>query len=338
MEKINTLKPSYKIMHVILNQCLRVNGGKGMFVILLFWLISSVISSLPVVPFMLGSMQGGLSLGTIVFSMIFSVAVIVIFFIMSYGQQVVFFRIVEKSNTKTGDLFCGFTDKTRKVFYLSLVLTAIVLGVTVLSFAVTKNILSSLGLFTGYENLLAIDTEKNTLLMNKSVPVFVTVMAIAVGLAVLPFTYLWIVIYRRKDLGIFRAMRISVSLLFKQFFRFVGFVFYSAAPNLIAFVILWLIIRFIPANGESISFLSMLSTFLSFFLLIQEFNVLVRVNFAVPIYFYSMTGVLQVHLSEYKPDENSADGNDAEESGPLEIDLGDGPDVSSENDSSKDED
>ena len=46
---------------------------------------------------------------------------------------------------------------------------------------------------------------------------------------------------------------------------------------------------------------SLFSIILSIMKIVAEFNALMRIFLAIPVYLFSMTGVLQIHLSEYTP-------------------------------------
>lgn len=323
MEKINTLKPSYKVMGGIFKQCLVINGSKPMLFVLLNMVLSSIVYSIAFSPLYVGVMGGAISFGSIIFSGVLAFAAGVFDFIMFYGLQVSFSRMVEKKEVTMGHLFCGFRERTGKVFKESLLLT----GITVAFLMATTFLAYNLMLKNGVIDLNAIaqqDTETVFNMISQSSMILTLVVIGTIAVVRVPVIYLWIVLYRRNDLGIFRAIQISASLLFRQFFRFVGFVFYSAGKDLIVLVVVVLVNLFVPGNVESMGY-SLFLNLLSFIQLIQEFKVLVRIFFAIPIYFYSMTGVLQVQMVEQNlpADENSDDDSENDSENRLPADSAD---------------
>lgn len=300
MEKINTLRPDYKIMRMIFNQCLALNGNKTTAVVLLKVLLQSLLYSLAMTPIMLslfsGGSSSGLSLGTVVIVALIFLAVFVVDFILDYGLNVAFSRAVERRELRIGLLFSGFKDKSKKVLKASILWTIVSVAVTgAVGFAVWKIAVPA------EEILEKLSQEEIASEMFSIMMTFSSAMTITSLLLRIPILYLWLVIYRRNDLGVFRALKISASLLFKQFFRFFGFVFYICWKDFVVFAVLIVANTFLSMSSSQ-SYLSIITMLVSFLQFVLEFRILVKFNMIVPVYFYSMTGVLEVHVSEFKKD------------------------------------
>lgn len=293
MEKINTLKPDYKIMKMILNQCLRLNGGKAMFMILLCSLIRTFLYALPASPVVPSAMNGSISMGVMIFSCAFMIFISALDLVIDYGKQVMFSKYVERTPTTIGNLFSGFRNGSGKIFCSALLLSVLNFMVGVMAGIVTWKVFYSLGL-VDLEKFTDTSFEDFFVLLGK----FIMVVGGVVYLVRIPFVFLWLVLYRRPDLKILQAMGISVKLLFKNFFHFAGFVILSAGMDLVFLVVMAFVNRIVPYNAESI-FAALFFNILSFAFFIAQLKVIVRVGMAIPVYFYSMTGVLEVHKSEY---------------------------------------
>ncbi len=340
MEKINTLKPDYKIMRMIFNQCLVLNGSKTTAVVLLKVLIQSLLYSLAMTPIMLSLFSGGsnsvLSIGTIAIVALIFLAVFVVDFILDYGLNVAFSRAVERRELGIGLLFCGFKDKSKKVLKASILWTIVSVAVTVaIGFVVWKIVVP------GAEILEKLSQEEIASEMFSIMMTFSSAMTVTSLLLRIPILYLWLVIYRRNDLGVFRALKISATLLFKQFFRFFGFVFYICWRDLVIFVVLIVVNTFLSMSSAQ-TYFSIITTLVSFFQFIQEFRILVKFNMIVPVYFYSMTGVLEVHVSDFKKygqeQIEHSDNSDANNDGNDDLDNKDEPgQVESDDESSSPE-
>ena len=65
MEKINTLKPDYKVMRMILNQTMRMNGSRATSAVTVKFILQYLLYAIATVPSMLGIMSGRIGLSTI---------------------------------------------------------------------------------------------------------------------------------------------------------------------------------------------------------------------------------------------------------------------------------
>ncbi len=319
MEKINTLKPDYKIMRMILNQCLSLNRGRALSVILLKFFLQSLLLVAAMTPIYIGLYSGGISILGIFSSCLLLLVSCAVDFVLEYGQSVSCSRMVEKKNVTVGYLFSGFRDRARKkIFLSSLFLTLISVAVVAVGIFIFWKILDSSGLLDIYlsvsENL---DSDAMFRLREASEKIaeisgnMTWLMTILILIVRLPFIYLWLVIYRRGDLGVFRAMKISASLFFRQMFRFIGFVIYVSWKDALSVIVLILLSNFLSSDIVPYGF-RFLTLVVSIMQLVEEVRLLVKINLSIPVYFYSMTGILEIHLSEYKKE-------DSEETEPAEI-------------------
>ena len=301
MEKINTLKPDYKVMRMILNQTMRMNGSRATSAVTVKFILQYLLYAIATVPSMLGIMSGRIGLSTILLSPVLILAVSIVDQILDYGMRVTFSRMIEKREATLSHLFSGFRDRSKKVLKVALAMTVLaVIVVSAVSFATWK-ILCATGMLSFDSDAVENGAEVMQKLWTSST-VLSGVIGVTLFIIKIPFVYIWLVVYRRGDLGVFRALRISAGLLFGQFFRFVGFVFYAAGRE-IGIWIAMMVLGNIFSQMDSSSMLTVFAGLISFLQLLQQIRVLIKLNFVTPVYFYSMTGILEVHVSEYSKDE-----------------------------------
>lgn len=293
MEGKKTIKPDYKIMRMILNQCLRRNQNSLLFTVLIYILLSTMASTLPA---MISNMILGnsVSFGLLLIAILLLFAGIIITQYLSYGKDVIVARMVEKKHITIGYLFNGFRDKTRRIIKASLLFMLIFMGIGIICLIVAIPFFASAFL---KDNNIDMDV------IQRILTVFNMAYTIVALLASFPFIFTWILLYRMPEASVLKCFGMSAGLVFSQFFRILGFLIYSSWKQLIALAILVPLEFFIQGTGISKIGMgaSLFSIIISVSKIVAMFNAMMRVFLAVPIYLFSMTGVLQIHLSEYTP-------------------------------------
>lgn len=289
-DKIRTLRPQYKVMRMILNQCDRLNRGKATFTLIISVIIQSLLLTFSMGILYSSQVSGGIALHSLIGTVLFLFISLTVTEILNYGVNVTCARLVEKSYVTLGFLFNGFREKNGRVLRMAAFYT-------LLNFILAIIFISIMMLFINPATF-----DMSAVEVNGLPPIFYlgfALFSLATVILKIAFAFVYLILYRRPDCGVFRTISISARLAFKQVFHFVGFLIYAAGKDLLALIVISVASGFFP-QGVSAS-LSLISMLLSCMQIVLEFRVLVRINFALPIYFYSMTGVLQIHLSEYKP-------------------------------------
>ena len=328
-DEIRTLRPQYKIMRMILNQCDRLNRGKAIITLVVCTIIQSLLLSFSTGFFvrksvpggglenMLGDSFGPLSLHSIIGMILLLFIAMTVCEILNYGLQVTCARMVEKSYVTLGYLFNGFREKKGRVLRMAAFYTLLSF---IFGFGLVFLVLYFFKLYQTSGSSIDENTIRTFIVLGTGI------YALILLILKLVFAFVYLILYRRPDCGVFRSIAISARLVFTQVFHFVGFLFYAAGKDLIALLVISIVMSLIPTDAHSsMGFLSML---LSCMQIVSQFRVLVRINLALPIYFYSMTGVLQVHGSDYvspsdtKKDEIVLDG--------ASVSITDAPDSNAE--------
>ncbi|MBO7638187.1 MAG: hypothetical protein J6S91_04345, partial [Treponema sp.] len=106
-----TIKPDYKIMRMILNQCLRRNQNNVLFTVLIYFFLTLMSSMLP---FIISNLIVGNSItfGMLILVLALMIAGLIVSQYLAYGKDVIMARMVEKKHITIGYLFNGFRDKT----------------------------------------------------------------------------------------------------------------------------------------------------------------------------------------------------------------------------------
>ncbi len=297
-DEIRTLRPQYKIMRMILNQCDRLNRSKVLSTVFVGMILQTLAYFFSIAALGYTYRNGGSMYIGLIGNLMLIFISITVSGILGYGVNVTCARMVEKSYVTLGYLFSGFREKSGRVLRMSAFralltfILAIVVCVIVVFLIMPQ--FSSLN-SDDIDNLPGVGL----------IVVLEAVYLVIVALVAIPFIFVNLVMYRRPDCGVFRSISISARLVFRQFFHFIGFMFYGCGKYLLCFVGLVIANAILRISaGESLGFISMI---LSCLQIVAEFRVLIRMNLALPIYFYSMTGVLQVHGSDYVPTSESKD-------------------------------
>lgn len=288
-----TIKPDYKIMRMILNQCFRRNQNNILFTVLIFVFLSIMSTVLPLI---ISNMIIG---NSVTFGMLFivlalSIAGMIASQYLAYGKDVIMARMVEKKHITIGYLFNGFRDKTKRVLKASLMFLLITIVAALLCTIVSLPFFASM--FIKGES---IEMEA----IQKLSYIICIVSAAFIALASYPFLFTWILLYRMPEASVLECFGLSAKLVFSQFFRIIGFLIYSSWKYIVILAIFIPLDYFLEAIGFTKAGMggSLFAIIFTILEISAEINAFMRISLAVPIYLFSMTGVLQIHLSEYTP-------------------------------------
>src|SRR5574344_891229 len=289
-QKQKLQKPKYRIMLAVLDQCARKNVNKAVFAILLYAIIQSLIFSISMVPMLLAEEGSGIQISeqnlqmpstpTIAITLILAFIAAVLIIMMNYGLFVIMARMVEKKYVTIGYLFSGFTDRPR-------IMKASMLYAVILSFG---TIICAALIAVFQPQAQAFITNKG---LTTAVELLALVYLLLLVILLLPFVFVWMLLYTDKNLTPLKAFSISIRLRFGHVFHFIGVIFASGGINLLIAIGLSVAVYAIPTDASSP--LQVLSVFLSMIAFVTEYIAMVRMYLAVPIYFFSLTGVMHVH-------------------------------------------
>ena len=285
-------RPKYRVMNAVLNQCARINMSKAVFAILLYGIMESVLFGIAMVPSVFPivtgqSDQGGAaafpSIAKMSESIVFMLVALFVCIIFNYGLSVIMARMVEKKYVTIGYLFSGFRQKKR-IFGASLLfLIIIMIGIGIFTIIVTCRKVDIGSMMTKYS-------------ISPKLLFYVIVLLAIVGFLLLPFIFVWLFLYNDTRLSVIKSFGLSIRILFGRMFHFLGFELYAAGIPLIVTIVATVLADLIPENGTmAVRLVSILLSMVSF---INQYIASVRMYLAVPIYFYSVTGVMHVHASD----------------------------------------
>ena len=299
-------KPQYKIMHVIFNQCIRLNFSKALFTVFLFTIIETLLSMIPLSVAMNSASApenaataGSSSVLSVLFSFVLTLALCIVLFMMLYGMFCVTARMVQKQKVTVGWLFIALIKKDKKVLGASAIFT---LYYTVLGF-----LAAYLFSYLTDKNIIPAGLGSGSL---SSVMYFFAFAALVFVLAFIPFSFVHLILYYFKNAKVLGSFALSVRILWGQTLHFLGFVFYAAGTSLISLALLSVVLFLIPQNlGTSLGIFTM---FLSILRLFEYYKVLSRILIAIPVYFFFTIGAIKLCRPEQA---STAECEESEETG-----------------------
>ena len=282
-DKKKKIMPDYRYMHVHLNQCLRQNMSKALFSVLLYFGITAFIYSVALFPSVMLS-EESVSINSIacnVLSIILVILCTVVKNMMNYDLNAMVTNMVNKDYVTMGFLFIAFRDKSKRALKSSLIFTGIYI---VVSLAVCA------GFFILSDNIFTQDLSQKELygkmMMTACVLIFVLFIFIS------PFIFVNIILHSQKNLKVRDAFRLSFKMMMTHYFHAIGFALYAGGKDLIVLIVCNVISIFIP-SGDETSIYATISMLLSFIAFVAEYKAIVRIYVAVPIYYYSLVGIIK---------------------------------------------
>ena len=272
-------RPAYKQMNAVLSECLRKYTGNAVFAVFLYTILRSAVYTVCVMPPAFIAYSSGESVSSFSFA---GLAVIVLFVIatlldivLCYGLFCIFTRMVKKEYVTLGFLFYGFKAGNRKrAFSVAGIFAVIIFIFSLIVMAVSM-------IFA--KKLTALVLEKT---LETVVLYFAPVILILLLIFIMPFAFVHIIVSCEPETKVFSAFLKSVSVVFRNFFHFIGYMIYAAGVNLPVCIISTLLTVLLPDSGKSGTgvpeLAGMLFSFVAFF---SEIMVVVRVCFALPVYY-----------------------------------------------------
>ena len=277
-------KPSYKYMHVILNQCIRGRMPQAMFAVFLHSILRVFICMMGI-SLAASSLNGKTvaSPGTALFAILVMLAAFLAGEIISYGLYTILASLVRNKATSIKDIFSGFTGRRKGVIKAAMLFTAINLAAIVLLGII-------LALPTGSARILAETLGENAVMLAATLA-----FVILAALLTLPFTFSYLILISKADAGVKESFTVSWKLLIRQVPHFIGFVIYAGGRDLATAVIIQLLLFVLPrGEGAGTSF-HLITTIASFIGVLAEYRALTRGYMAICIYFFGETGILRPH-------------------------------------------
>ena len=180
-------------MHVIFNQCIRLNFSKALFTVFLFTIIETLLSMIPLSVAMNSASApenaataGSSSVLSVLFSFVLTLALCIVLFMMLYGMFCVTARMVQKQKVTVGWLFIALIKKDKKVLGASAIFT---LYYTVLGF-----LAEYLFSYLTDKNIIPVGLGSGSL---SSVMYFFAFAALVFVLAFIPFSFVHLILQAR---------------------------------------------------------------------------------------------------------------------------------------------
>ena len=277
-------KPSYKYMHVILNQCVRGRMPQAMFAVFLHSLLRAVIC-LTGVSLAFSFFPSGKASSP--FAVLFAILVLITGFllveILTYGLYGIIAPLVRNKAAAIKDIFRGFTDQSRRVVKSALIFTMINLAAMIV-----LGILAALPISPVRE--LSGRLSENAVVLAAAIAYIMLA-----ALLTLPFSFCYLILMTKADTGVRQSFVLSWKMLIRQIPHFVGFVIYAGGRDIAIVVVVQLLLFVLPKGEGGTASMQLLATFASFIGVLAEYRALTRGYMAVCIYFYGEAGILRPH-------------------------------------------
>ena len=276
-------KPSYKYMHVILNQCVRGRMPQAMFAVFLHSLMRAVICltgvSLALSFFPSGKASSPLA---VLFAALVLITGFLLVEILTYGLYGIIAPLVRNKAASIKDIFRGFTDQSRRVVKAALAFTMInVAAMLLLGFLAALPGSPAAGL-------------PGRLGENALMLVAALAYIVLAALLTLPFSFSYLILMTKADTGVWQSFVLSWKMLVRQIPHFVGFIIYAGGRDIFMVVVIQFLLFVLP-KGEGAASMQLLATLASFIGVLAEYRALTRGYMAVCIYFYGEAGILRPH-------------------------------------------
>lgn len=274
-------RPLYRYMVTVVNDCVRRNMGKAVFVIFLYNFIQSLFFSVSFFPLMLSLTKGEVPAFYVQASSFVLLALaLVADGMLTFGLFSMMSRMCERAYVTMGFLFYGFkSPRRKKVFLLSLV-TALI--------QVALALLLVLFVYLSKLDVAAFLTEHG---IEKALAFVIPVYLVLLLLLLYPLSMTHVILYLQPELSVWQVIKKSISLVTGNFFHYTGYLIFAMGVNLPFLVIVSLLQTWIPssANGSG-GLTELLSLFLHFVSFVLQLVVLVRLYCSIPVYVFSLEG------------------------------------------------
>ncbi|HAZ96103.1 MAG TPA: hypothetical protein DCW73_02410, partial [Treponema sp.] len=233
MDKEKLKNPEYKRMYQVLRERLAKNIARSVLLLLLFNVMLSFLLTSGFSPAMLFN---GSAIGYVI-SFVFTSLILIVVFTLAYGIVADFTNIVLGKKNSSGGIFCGFFEKSKRIFYSSVFFTLVVVFVAfvsaVLLFIFKEKIISCSSFFSevfSNENLNQLDSEK--IAKAFTLALFYTAIFFFVFVfCFLPFIFVWNAFLENKKIDLKNAIRKSLFVIRGRYFHYLGFVIFVCLKN-----------------------------------------------------------------------------------------------------------
>lgn len=283
-------KPEYRRMYGVLKENLARNFGKGFFAVFLFEILQIVFLSLEVVLlsgpassvfFPDNSGAPGIG-GTVLLAALLFVAQcfvgVLTFGLISYVTELVL-------NKKAGlaDLFCGFFEKTGRVWQgaaLHALIYLVAAGILALIAFLNSSLIASV-----MEDISAGKTDSLFKLAGIGSVIFIFILIVLE----IPFLFAWNIIREDSSVTVSAAFKKSFSLMIRNYFHFAGYIIFVNLKNLAIIAVIYALTFFIPQ--KVFKAVPVIMALMNFYLFVQQYTVLMKIYFALPVYYYSLLSI-----------------------------------------------
>ena len=273
-------------MYQVLRERLAKNIAHSVLLLLLFNVMLSFLLTSGFSPAMLFNGFAGYT-----FSVVFTLLILIVVFTIAYGIVADFTNIVLGKKKSLGGIFCGFFEKSKRIFYASIFFTLVVVFVAFVSaaliFVFKEKIISCSSFFAqafSNENLTQLDSEK--IAKAFTLAIFYTVIFFFVFIfCFLPFIFIWNAFLENKKIILRDAIRKSLFIIRGRYFHYLGFVIFVCLKN---FAVLFVVVFLNAILAGKSNFISLL---LGFYAFLQYYTILAKVYYCIPIYYFSFLSV-----------------------------------------------
>ena len=273
-------RPLYRYMVTVVNDCVRRNMGKAVFVIFLYNFIQSLFFSVSFFPLMLSLTKGEVPAFSVQASSFVLMALALgADGMLTFGLFSMMSRMCERAYVTMGFLFYGFkSPRRKKVFLLSLV-TALI--------QVALALLLVLFVYLSKLDVAAFLTEHG---IEKALAFVIPVYLVLLLLLLYPLSMTHVILYLQPELSVWQVIKKSISLVMGNFFHYTGYLIFAMGVNLPFLVIVSLLQTWIPSSANGNGMMELLSLFLHFVSFVLQLVVLVRLYCSIPVYVFSLEG------------------------------------------------
>ena len=224
-------------------------------------------------------------------SFIFTLLILIVVFTIAYGIVADFTNVVLGKKNSQGGIFCGFFEKSKRIFYSSVFFTLVIIFVAfvsaVLIFVFKEKIISCSSFFSqafSNENLNQLDSEK--IAKAFTLALFYTgIFFLVFVFCFLPFIFVWNALLENKKINLKNAIEKSLFIVRGRYFHYLGFVIFVCLKN---FAVLFVAVFLNAILSGKNNFVSLLLGFYAFLL---YYTILAKIYYCIPIYYFSFLSV-----------------------------------------------
>lgn len=287
-------KLSFKRMKRLVDEAFRFSKNKAVFSVLIYMLLEIFLVSLSVSPFFVSMLtRENPSTISAVTTLVLYFGTGIVLSMMFYGLNEIMMRLVTKQFVTLGFLFIGFKKDRKRVFFTALINNAIQMLVMAVVGVVGLLLLNKLG-------ETAVGDQNNLYFY-----MFYALGGLVIYIFKIPLLFAWLELITNDKISSIKAIGKSIAFTFRHFFSFIAFEFYVAWKQICVMVFTRVIQSF--TSGTENGVLSFIGLFASAVGFIAEINMLIKMFYGLPVFFYSRTPGKNLGDASVVGDENSAE-------------------------------